>query len=252
MKPKMFKQIKCLLLISMLLPFLVGFSDPDSSGIHFGASIGKGRNSFTLSGCNRYTEYRNEFEDVNYRVHYNGENIHVGAFVYSTNNEKIVEIFDDDDGHSIDTRIYSSRYYGAFTGANLNPYKFSLGFITNENYKPLLPIIGLEYHFSQMVYITSEFNKSSPLISGGYPLASGIGLNFKNTNIWIGPTVDMTQNFETSLSLKIRQKIGIASLQIAGYNSFSSLYKNDYGISVGLSLNLMTLEQVKNLVGNAK
>jgi hypothetical protein len=243
-------------LLLVLLPFVVGFDFPDTTGIH--GRISAGRGTYSLSSCSR--SFRSEYIEENVAVRatfatgsdepdwanrLRPGRTTVGAYGNWTQEELLLLKEDgvtptnatpkDDWGQSYGLYTqFDWRFFGLQAGAvYLSQWETDAGRHGNSLYQTAEVRLGPE-----LLYASAALLSSTPILSGGGGLQGGIGGRVRNTRAWGGLSVFPAR--ETSLTLKLSQKVGLATLSVAGQWGLetSNYGSREQGLSLGIDIPL--------------
>jgi hypothetical protein len=245
-------------LLFVLLPFVVAFDFPDTTGVR--AKVSAGRGTYSLSSCSRSFQSEYVEEDVALRATFatgsegtalvkrlRPERTTIGAYGNWVQ-EKLFLIREDggapenpgppkeDNGASFGAYAqFDWRLLGLQIGAiNLGEWDTD-GQIHDNRFLPTAEVrLGPEYIFASAALLSS-----TPVLSGGGGLTGGVGGRKGNTRVWGG--ISAFPSRENSLSLKLSQKIGPAILSFAGQWALEeSNYdaSHEHGLSLGLDIPL--------------
>lgn len=240
-----------------LLPFVVAFDYPDTTGVR--AKLSAGRGTYSLSTCSR--TYQSEYveqnaalratfatgsEETTIMKRLQPGKTTVGAFGNWVQ-EDVLLVREEGSTPSNATPEKSSgatfgayaqfdwRLFGLQMGAmNLSEWDFGAQNRRNRFLPSAEVRLGPEYLFAG----TSLFS-STPVKSGEGGWTAGLGGRIWGTRIWGGYSVFPTRN--NGLGLKLSQKIGTAYLSFAGQWALeASRYDatREHGLSLGLDIPL--------------
>ena len=242
----------------VLLPFVVAFDYPDTTGVR--GKVSAGRGTYSLSSCSRsfQSEYVEEnvalsatfatgSEGTSWRKRLRPGKTTVGAYGNWVQEERLLI---REEG-SVPSRPVSSEKSDAFTfgaytqfdwrlfGLQIGGLNLSRWDAEEENHgNEFLPSaeirLGPEYFFAGTSLLSS-----TPVQSGGGGWTAGLGGRIRGTRIWGGYSVFPIRN--NSLGLKISQKLGSANLSFAGQWALeASRYSatREHGLSLGLDIPL--------------
>jgi hypothetical protein len=241
-----------------LLPFVVAFDYPDTTGVR--AKVSAGRGTYSLSTCSRSFQSDYVEENVGLRATFAtgsegttwGERLRPGKTTVGAYGdwvqEELVLIREDggrpdrpvtpkkDNGSSFGAYAqFDWRLFGLEMGAlNLGSWDADEEYHDNRFVPTAEVRLGPEYFFA-----STAFFSGAPVLSGGGGVAGGVGGRLGGTRIWGGLSTFPAR--ENCLSFKVSQKLGPAYLGMAGQWAFkASGYdgNHEHGISLGLDIPL--------------
>ncbi|GEM_PF-3858291 len=245
-------------LVCILFPFVVAFDFPDTTGVH--AKVSAGRGTYSISSCSRGFQSKYVEEDVAVRATFAtgsegtalGERLRpakttIGAYGNWAQEElRLVR----EDGGAPDNpgspTADQGNSFGAYSQFDWRRVGLQIGAIylsqwdtekrTHDNH--VLPTaelrLGPEY-----LYASAALLSSTPVLSGGGGVMGGVGGRMANTRMWAGLSVFPVR--QNSITLKLSQKLGPATLSFAGQWAPVASYYDDtheHGFSMGLDVPL--------------
>ncbi len=256
-KPMLFSRCAFAALSLALLPFVVAFDYPDTTGIR--AKVSAGRGTYSLSTCSR--TYQSDYVEENVALRATFATGSEGTTtmkrlqpgkttvgVYGNwVQEEILLIREEGSAPGNATPEESNgASFGAYTQFDWRLFGLQIGAMSlsqwdfgeeNRGYQ-FLPSaevrLGPEYLFAS----TSLFS-SDPIKSGGGGWMAGLGGRIKGTRVWGGYSVFPIRN--NCLALKLSQKLGPANLSFAGQWALEAARYDatrEYGLSLGLDIPL--------------
>ena len=249
------------LLLLLLLPLVVAFDYPDDTGVH--AKVSAGRGTYSLSSCSRSYQSKYVEEDAAVRATFatgsEGTSLvarlqpgktTVGGYGNWAQEELILVRDDEGSVHPGAQQKDQGNSYGGYVQFDWRRFGLQVGGLYLSQWdlggkghgNSLVPTaemrLGPEY-----LYASVALFSSTPVLSGGGGLVGGLGGRTGNTRIWGGLSVFPYQ--ETSMSVKLSQKLGPVALSLAGQwapvSTTSTAYVesvHENGISLGLDFPL--------------
>lgn len=245
-------------LLLALLPFVVAFDYPDTTGIR--GKISAGRGTYSISSCSRsfQSEYVEEnvalsatfatgSEGTSWRKRLRPGKTTLGAYGNWVQEERLLvreegsspaSPASPEKSDAVSFGAYSQfdwRLFGLQIGG-LNLSRWHAGEDNHGNeFLPSAEIrLGPEYLFAGTSLLSS-----APVLSGGGGWTAGVGGRIRGTRIWGGYSVFPIRN--NGLGLKLSQTLGSANLSFAGQWALeSSRYSatREHGLSLGLDIPL--------------
>jgi hypothetical protein len=245
-------------LLFILLPFVVAFDFPDTTGVH--GKISAGRGTYSMTSCSRV--YQSEYVEQNAALRATfatgsdepelAKRLQPGKTTVGAYGNWVQEelLLVREDGGAPDrpaTPIKeAAQSYGAYTQFDWRNFGLQVGGAYLSQWNPddgihtshLVPTaevrLGPEY-----LYASAELLSSTPIQSGGGYFLAGVGGRKGGTRMWAGYSTFPVR--ENSLSLRLSQKVGPATLSFAGqWSPAASRYftAHEHGVSLGLDLPL--------------
>lgn len=251
-----------LLLAILLLPFVVGFDLPDSTGTYIKVSAGRG--AYHISGCHR--GYDSEILEGNVAMRATLNTEGEGSTFWSRvqpakttlgvygnfTNEKLTLVSTDSGavappGDSVfdDHGLAGGLYLGLdwrWVGLKLGVAGFSvLQQVPDVDRQGGTPVIGLRAG-KENLYLSGEVFTASPLYTGGGFWQTGLGGRIGGTRIWGG--LGWAPYRTAMITLKGSQSLGPVNLHASGMLGTGEIdppglsIDQEYGISVGVEARL--------------
>ncbi|MEO6097627.1 MAG: hypothetical protein ABIW76_19010, partial [Fibrobacteria bacterium] len=245
-------------LLFILLPFVAAFDFPDTTGVH--GRISAGRGTYSISSCSR--SFRSEYIEENLAVRATfatgsdepelAKRLQPGKTTFGAYGNWVQEelrLVREDGGppeRPATPKADMGQSYGAYAQFDWPNFGLQIGAISLSQWEPederhinkFVPTaevrLGPEY-----LYAGASLLSSTPVLSGGGGLQGGVGGRKGNTRIWGGLSIFPVR--ENSLTLKLSQKIGPATLSLAGQWAMeASNYDatHEHGLSMGLDVPL--------------
>jgi hypothetical protein len=255
-----FSRVPLACLAALLLPFVVGFDLPDSTGAY--VKVAAGRGAYHLSGCKRAYDSELVEGNIGMRATLNtgGEGATIwsrmqpkkttlGVFGNFTNEElTVTDTGEADDSARIGDRhgdhgLAGGVYAGfdwTWAGVQVGVVGYSVlqktAVVDTQGGSPLLALrLG-----SERLYVSAEFNNAAPLYTGGGLNQVGLGGRLGSTRLWGG--VSGKPYKEAMVTLKGSRPMGPITLSAAGSlgaaNPPGQVIDREYGVSVGMEARL--------------
>jgi hypothetical protein len=263
-----FPSFPVLILSCLLLPLLVGFDIPDSSGTY--AKVGAGRGAYRLIGCDRRID--SEFREVQVDMRHTLANLAKDADVrrgavwtpdfvtlayfagFQARTLTLVQIDSGASGNLGEEKQTRGFGGGAYLGFDWRWLGLQVGWVGYQ-YHPLSedgeggfawPMAGVRLGKTDRFYATCEIMGSQPILSGGGMVNFGAGMKLGSTRLWAGQGAMVGTGSSMGI-LKAEQGIGALELSMAAMAGLADPaptglgIARDYGISLGLSYRLSSL-----------
>jgi hypothetical protein len=258
-----------LILLSVALPFVVGFDIPDTSGTYVRASGGRG--AYHLTGCHR--DFDSEFWEGQIALRHTLETKPRDADVsgwrrlaprlttFGTHGDFIAQdltvVMDSAKTGNTLGDTHSPRAFegGAYVGLDwdrvgvdlgLSYALFNLG-IEDAEKKAWAPVLGLRLGVTEAIYLTAEVAGSQPYLTGGAGRNLGVGMKLGDTRAWVGMGDYNWSGATTLAMLKLDRTAGPWSFSASGQFGPESVkpanlgIDREYGLSVGIEYRLSSL-----------
>lgn len=255
-----------LLLLASVIPFVVAFDIPDSSGTW--ARVSGGRGTYHLIGCSK-REFDSEFWEGQIALRHamrladSASPAWVPAYAtIGTHADFIVQdmtvvkdtvsgaantLGDRHDENAFDGGAYMGldwKWVGLESGLG---YAFFNPDLKDAEKRSADPMLGLRLGLTDRVYLTAEVAGSNPYLTGGARRNLGVGTLWDGTRIWAG-VGDYDWDGATTLGLlRLDRAVGPWSLSLAGQFGFEEVppanlgVDREYGFSLGVAYRLSSL-----------
>lgn len=260
-----------LALLFMVLPFVVGFDVPDSSGTY--AKVSGGHGAYHLTGCHRdfdsevwegQVDMRHTFKtgsgeaDASLWGKLKPELVSVGYHADFVTQDLTVVKADSGYGTAGDAESARGFTGGAYVGLDWKWVGVDLGIAAlmlnlgadDAEKNKATPALGLRFGLRDGIYLSADVAGSSPYLTGGGQFNFGVGGKFRDTRAWIGGGSYgfSGANLGNLGILKLEQGFGPWNLFGTVQGSGQDVappglgIDHEYGFSLGLSYRLSSLD----------